>query len=231
MSLQHREIQIPVSGGTLRLAGKLWGEGGDKRALAFPGWLDNAGSFDALAPLFVEQGWTLLCIDPPGCGLSDHRSSHETYNDYDEVPMILDVLDSMGWERCVMVAHSRGGAVAATAVGSFPSRFAAFVAFDSSLGLTGLYPTQMDTTAPQRMRLSVKSARSNRERSPRVFKTVNAAVEHSHRNTFFPKTERTARNIVRRHLTPCPGGWTFTHDVSPFTHGVSPPKNMRTCAH
>jgi pimeloyl-ACP methyl ester carboxylesterase len=189
----------------------------DAQTHAQTGWLDNAGSFDALAPYFVARGFTFLALDPPGCGHSDHRASHESYNDFDEVPLIADVLDYVGWKApIVLVAHSRGGAVGATFAGAFPDRVKAAVFFDSSLGLTGLYPSQEYTTAPERLQQARESDLSNQQRTVRIFTDVNSAVRHSLENPFFPKALHTARAIVERHLTPCDGGYTFRHDVRTY---------------
>ncbi len=50
-----------------------------KRILAYPGWLDNAGSYDALAPVLVNEGYYVLAVDPVGCGKSSHLSQQVRY--------------------------------------------------------------------------------------------------------------------------------------------------------
>ena len=75
----------------------------------WPGWLDNSGSFDNCAPILCAQfGFELLCVDPPGCGWSDHRPKSCVYNDFEEAPLIGAVADYLGWTVFGLVGHSRG---------------------------------------------------------------------------------------------------------------------------
>jgi len=61
----------------------------------------DAGSFDTLAPLLSQRlQLTIVCIDPPGCGFSDHRPRSSNYADFEEVPLIGEVADCVG-VRCV----------------------------------------------------------------------------------------------------------------------------------
>ena len=53
-----QEIRIPVAYG--HIAGKAWGDPGGKPILGLHGWLDNAGTFDHLAPLINEVRLKLL---------------------------------------------------------------------------------------------------------------------------------------------------------------------------
>ncbi|HQC73883.1 MAG TPA: alpha/beta hydrolase, partial [Candidatus Competibacteraceae bacterium] len=55
----------------LRLAARAWGPADGLPVLAVHGWLDNAASFDALAPLLPEL--RLVALDLPGHGHSAHR--------------------------------------------------------------------------------------------------------------------------------------------------------------
>ncbi len=70
-ALHGREFSVPVPWG--RLSGREWGDPSSGTPwIALHGWLDNCGSFDALAPRF-PAGHRLLCVDMPGHGLSSHN--------------------------------------------------------------------------------------------------------------------------------------------------------------
>ena len=63
------EVEIQTS--TLRLVAKCWGKPEGLPVLALHGWLDNAATFDHLAPFLPE--FRLVSLDLPGHGFSDHR--------------------------------------------------------------------------------------------------------------------------------------------------------------
>ena len=221
----HENILVPTTGG-LRLACKTWTVKGraavdhTMRLLCYPGWLDNSGSCDLPAEILCrDYGFAVVAIDPPGCGLSDHRPWSSIYNDYEEVPLIADVADELGWDTFGLVGHSRGAGVCALAAGLLGNRVKVFVCIDSHFALSGMWFEDMKQKGPlavNKMRQSREMAKKNIRRSPRVFATFQEAVDANMNNPWFKKSESTARNIVKRHLRPCPGGYTFTHDVRTY---------------
>ena len=50
--------------------------------VALHGWLDNAGSFDGVAPLVVSScpSQSVICLDYPGHGLSSHLPPGQAYH-------------------------------------------------------------------------------------------------------------------------------------------------------
>ena len=67
MSARDIELQLPH----IRIAAREWGDPEGEPVLAIHGWLDNAASFDTLAPLLAELH--LVALDLPGHGRSQHR--------------------------------------------------------------------------------------------------------------------------------------------------------------
>lgn len=61
------------------LIGKWWGSRSVQPIIAVHGWQDNAGSFDKLAPLLCEEGFSIYAIDLPGHGHSSHLPPGCTY--------------------------------------------------------------------------------------------------------------------------------------------------------
>ena len=54
------ELRITLPHATL--AARRWGDASLQPLLALHGWLDNAGSFDALAPLLAQR-WQVVALD------------------------------------------------------------------------------------------------------------------------------------------------------------------------
>ncbi len=200
----------------------LHGVAPSKRILCWPGWLDNAGSFDALAPFLTAQGYLLVCCDPPGCGRSDHYSPVTKYNDFYEPAFVMEALHALGWGSapCNLMAHSRGGSVALLTVSAFPTHFCRLLLFDSSLAVH---------VAPAHIARDMRSAYDtdalNRRRKARVFASLRDVVVHNYGNKLFPKRMLTAAAIARRHALPLQDGtWTFSHDVR--TYGETQPLRL-----
>jgi pimeloyl-ACP methyl ester carboxylesterase len=109
------------------IAGKRW-RNGSRPLLALHGWLDNASSFDRLAPLL--DGADVVAVDLPGHGLSYHRSPQARYDIYDDLPDLVRLADHLGWERFDLVGHSRGAAIAALLTAALPARVNSVVLLD-----------------------------------------------------------------------------------------------------
>src|SRR5688500_18494360 len=60
------------------LAARRWGDASSPPLLALHGWLDNAGSFDALAPLLAAR-WQVIALDFAGHGRSSHLAAGSWY--------------------------------------------------------------------------------------------------------------------------------------------------------
>lgn len=114
------EITLEVEG--LRIAGKAWGPAGGEPWLAVHGWLDNAGSFDLLAPLLAQGGRRVVAIDLPGHGRSHWRPPSAAYHFMDWIPAVFGVAQALGWDTFGYIGHSLGAGVGAMAAGALPER-------------------------------------------------------------------------------------------------------------
>ena len=129
----------------LELAVRLWRADEPKQhVLAWPGWLDNAASFDLIAPVLAAAGYTVAAVDPPGCGWSGHRPKHAAYHDWEEALLAVALVEEgLGWDvdiPFVMMGHSRGGNLLALSAAALPERVSCLVNFDGMLGLNGTNP-------------------------------------------------------------------------------------------
>jgi pimeloyl-ACP methyl ester carboxylesterase len=182
------------------LAARRWTMG-ERPVLAFHGWLDNAGTFDRLAPYL--EGLDLVCVDFPGHGLSQHRPQHMAYHFVDWVPEVFAAADHMGWERFGLMGHSMGAAVSALAAGTFPERIVNLVLIE------GLGPyASPEEEAPE---LLAKALRHRPSVSRRFYKTREEAVR---RLTSRGLLHASAECLAQRALQETERGWAFTYAPS-----------------
>ena len=112
------EVEFVVLG--RRIAAKRWGTVGGAPTLALHGWLDNANSFDVLAPML--QKLDLVALDFAGHGHSDHRPPGINYFGLLDVQDVMAVANQLGWERFNIIGHSMGAEVGGNLLGLFPER-------------------------------------------------------------------------------------------------------------
>ena len=122
-----RELAIDTPLG--RIAGLHAGMPGAPRVLALHGWLDNAASFLPLAPFL--DGIELVAIDMPGHGRSAHLPAGADYAFAGALANLLDVADTLGWDRFGLLGHSMGGAIASLLAAACPERVTRLLAIDA----------------------------------------------------------------------------------------------------
>ncbi|CAN0378993.1 unnamed protein product, partial [Phaeothamnion confervicola] len=95
-----------VKCGGLNLKAKIWGDDApQKRVLAIHGYLDNANSFDLLAPDLAQAGFQVVAIDLPGHGRSQHLGIGGRYHFLDYPGYIVEFCRGMGWNSFHLVGH------------------------------------------------------------------------------------------------------------------------------
>lgn len=140
MTAVERTIEIPG----LSLAARVHGPDDGQPVLAMHGWLDNAATFDGLAPLL--PGCRVVALDLAGHGLSQRRAG-APYHFIDYVADVAAVAEALGWQTFSLLGHSLGAGVAALLAGTWPERVRRLVL------LEGLGPmTDPDERAPERLR-------------------------------------------------------------------------------
>lgn len=180
----------------LRLAGLAWGPKDGIPVLALHGWLDHAGSFQVLAPRLA--GCRVVALDLSGQGLSDHRAAHATYNIWDDLPQIAEVLEQLGWRDCVLMGHSRGAIIATLFAAAQHARVRAVVALDA------LLPEPVaDTAFVPTLRAFMEQTRMQKSRAARVFASPAEYIERRQRQGDSPVT---ARALADRALEQVPEG-------------------------
>ncbi|MBV1860350.1 MAG: alpha/beta hydrolase [Nannocystaceae bacterium] len=157
------ETTLKVPG--FELAARVWGPLDGRRVLALHGWLDNAATFDGLAPRL--PGCRIVALDMPGHGHSTHAAPGAVYPFIDFVAAAHGALDALGWETCTLMGHSLGSSVCAVLAGTTPDRVDALVL------LEGVGPlTTSAADAPQRLAGALREQALKRERPMTTYPDV-----------------------------------------------------------
>jgi pimeloyl-ACP methyl ester carboxylesterase len=167
--VEELELRTPY----LRLAARAWGPSDGFPVLALHGWLDNAASYDALAPLL--PGVRLVALDLPGHGYSDPRPPGVHYHFVDYIPDVVAAADALGWEQFALLGHSLGGGIASFTAAILPERVTR-VAMIEGLGP----PTSNPADGPANLRKAIDKMtglfRKTRNRSP-IYPHLEAAIQ------------------------------------------------------
>jgi pimeloyl-ACP methyl ester carboxylesterase len=196
------ERQFELPGVTLRALE--WGEPGGLPVLALHGWLDNAGSFDLLAPLL--PACHLIVLEAAGHGLSDARSADSSYNIWQDVGDVHDVAAALGWQRFSLIGHSRGAAISMLYAGTFPARVERLVLLEGGLPIVG-----EAADAPANLERVLVRTRELRGRGGRIFESRDQAIAERV-DGFSPVTTAAAEILARRSLVAVAGGWQWQAD-------------------
>ena len=205
------EISLDVHGNTI--AARQWGDPDGVPVLALHGWLDNCASFDRLAPLLT--GINLVAVDMAGHGQSYHRHQDANYTVWSEIEDVVGMADVLGWETFSMLSHSRGAVISMITAATFPDRV-------QRLGLIdGLVPPPaQDSEAPATLRKAIEQRARYRNRSPKVFESLEVAVA-ARKNGLFKLTDDAARRLVARGVRPVEGGYVWSNDPQVLTSSLA----------
>lgn len=181
-----REIEFETPRG--RLAGLHWPRDDAPRALCLHGWLDNAASFEPLAPLLDRL--ELVAIDLPGHGRSAHRPAACRYHFIDYLWDVEATLDALGWTDAHLIGHSMGGGISAVYAAGAPGRCRSLTLLDAPGPLSN---KAADTT--ERLRRSLAGNRRGAG-TPREYASLGAMVRA--RRKVSDLSEHSARRICER---------------------------------
>lgn len=211
------EMRCTVDG--LNLAGLAWGPETGRPVLALHGWLDNALSFEVLGPLL--SGCRVVAVDLPGNGLSDHASADATYNVWDDLPRVHGLIGALGWQRCVLLGHSRGAIQSMLYAAAMPERVSALVTLD------GLIPDPVsDANAPAQLGAFLADRDRYANRTERIFASPD---DFAQRRAMLGTRADVALRLAPRALRRVEGGYRLRGD--PRLNGASAVKfNTAQCA-
>jgi pimeloyl-ACP methyl ester carboxylesterase len=187
-----------------KIAAKTWGPLSGKPILAVHGWLDNAATFDKLAPLLSE--YRFLSIDLPGHGNSFHLPPGLNYHLIDSLTYLAALLDHLKWEKSIFLGHSLGGAILAMLAGTRPDLAEKLVLIEA-IGPHSNPPDEM----PGRIAQFFEESVSLKGKKKPVYADTEAAT--AARQKVGGISLETARILTSRGLEDVPGGVTWKSDA------------------
>ena len=202
MTLTSREVRFSLP--SLEVAGKVWGEPGGIPVIGLHGWLDNAATFDPIAPAL--KGVQLVALDLPGHGLSDHLPM-AGYSLWQQASTVLQVAEDLGWERFALLGHSMGAIISGILTGSLPERIIGAAMIDGLMPFT----SEPDDAPRQMARFFTSSLAVGNKRKP-VYDSVEKAISARVLGGTTSIAREAASSLVERGLMPDHGGWTWRTD-------------------
>lgn len=185
------------------------------RILGLHGWLDNANTFDNLVPL-LPVGVTVMSIDLPGHGLSDHLSPGAHYDPMTFIANIRLILKKLGWRRFVFLAHGSGCITANYYAAMFQDAVAAVIHLDNvtprqpfGMEYEFLRKTAIDTI--EKVEVSVKKPKPVYSRQAAIQRLINAQ-RTGPQNDQPNIDEASAAILLERSARLVDGGYTWNHD-------------------
>lgn len=196
----------------------------DATVLCLHGFLDVGWSFRQVAERLVARGHRVVAFDWRGHGESDWIGAGGYYHFMDYVADLADLVEILVPGPLHLVGHSMGGTVASLYAGAFPDRV------DRLVLLEGLGPPAPREEPPARTAAWVEAVRRVRERPPRVFPSLEAALERMRvQNPELP--DDLGMELAARSTRRVAGGYVWSFDPLHRTRGPYPFRVEHFVAH
>jgi pimeloyl-ACP methyl ester carboxylesterase len=180
-----------------------WGDPSGIPLLGLHGWMDNAATFSALAPLLDDVH--LVSVDLPGHGKTAPLPDGVYYHYIDQLSDLDSVVAALGWEQAGLIGHSMGGTLVTTYAAAFPERISAVIAIDALGPMFGA-PEKF----VERIRKGIISRAEHRPGQQRYFATREQAV--TARQASGGLSETAANHLASRGLEQLDEGWSWRVD-------------------
>ncbi|MBL4680465.1 MAG: alpha/beta hydrolase [Pseudomonadales bacterium] len=200
--LSGEEAEFTIFG--RKIAAKRWGDTDGYPTLAIHGWLDNANTFDRLAPMLPELD--IVAIDLAGHGHSDHRAPGVQYQHWDYVIDILAIANLLNWDKFNIIGHSMGGQLASLVAATFPERVNQAIMIDG-FAAEGTH-TDKERVASNRQ--AIEKMLTAHTRPAKIFKDVETMALRVKEAT--DQTLDAARILVNRGHKEVDGGVSWRTD-------------------
>lgn len=187
----------------LTLHARQWGNPDGLPTIGLHGWLDNANTFDRLAPLLPELNF--IALDFAGHGYSDHRPEGVHYHPIYDIQEVLAVANHLNWHQFNVIGHSMGASIASELAAMFPDRVRSSVQIDGFLATGGVSAE----SRIQQTRLAIEKI-LNPHHQARVFENIDAMARRVTEAT--DQTIDAARVLVERGHKEVDGGISWRTD-------------------
>lgn len=192
MSAREQRLTLPFGRG--HIAVRSWhADAPGTPVIAVHGWMDNAATFDRLAPLL--PGRPLHAVDLPGHGFSDPRPDGLRYHNADYLDDLLAVIELLQPDQpVILLGHSLGAGLLLMLAGILPERVQRLVLIEGLGPLTADPDQYADMT-----RLSLQSYRDFRPERKAIVSEA-AAVQARMNGLTGALSEAAARLLCTRSL-------------------------------
>lgn len=207
LNFNKSECEFNIAGRTIR--GKRWGSKAGRPVLALHGWMDNAGSFNYLAPALIEQlGMDLnfVALDMAGHGQSDHKLGLGAYNIWQDLSDLLAVVNELGWKQFYIIGHSRGAMISTLFTATNPSRVTRLVALESIIPEPFL-----DSEAPKQMAKSIRDQVKLMAKPISYYSSLDRAIR-ARENGRYKLSRADAEALAERGVAKCEKGYYWCLD-------------------
>ena len=188
----------------LTLTARQWGNPLGTPTFGLHGWLDNADTFERLAPLLPELN--LIALDFAGHGHSEHRPAGVHYHPLMDIQDVIAIADQLGWQRFNLIGHSMGAGIASELAGLFPERVLRAVMIDGFLATGGADAAERVNANRQAVLQMLNSAR----KGPPVYAGLDDMTRRVTEAT--DQSWAAAQTLVERGHKAVEGGFTWRTD-------------------
>ncbi|WP_079228489.1 alpha/beta fold hydrolase [Pseudomonas putida] len=197
----------------IEIAVRTWGPEDGIPVLALHGWLDNAASYERLAPLL--DGCFVVAPDLVGHGRSDHRRHDSGYYLWEHAEDMLAVTDSLGLAQFHVLAHGMGSGIASL-LAAMTSSIASMIFID---GMGAPFTVSEDSRVQhlarayrlKRMLQRIQLQGFGEQDSSR-FDDLETAMQQRRRRLDGELSEDAARVLAQRDLLQLAEGYSWRHD-------------------
>ncbi|WP_018624822.1 alpha/beta fold hydrolase [Kangiella aquimarina] len=181
-----------------------WGDPQAEPILCLHGWLDNAATFHYLAP-FLADKYRLIAIEFPGHGQSEHLSEDADYQFVSGISIIDGALDVLKIEKCHILGHSMGAALAMIYAGAAPHRVKSLISIDA----LGPFISTPEQTIEQ-LAQAIEQRKAKRSQK-RYFNSIEDAANA--RAQVSELSAETLLPLIERGVTLCDRGYQWSSDA------------------